>query len=201
MIARKTQKIIYNIVIICLLIGGVTYVCSRFIHLGNIEYTDNAQVKQHITPINTRVPGFIKKIYFDEYQQVRKGDTLLIIEDAEFRLRVAQAEADLKFSKAKIAAMQAEELEGNMHRSEDVAAMTEDLIFAIRSGLLALPGRLAVMVSPIISVPECADAIRKEIYHLMEELSRYRYDPEEYARRVRERMDWSTSPTGDDNDE
>jgi len=94
MIARKTQKIIYNIVIICLLIGGVTYVCSRFIHLGNIEYTDNAQVKQHITPINTRVPGFIKKIYFDEYQQVRKGDTLLIIEDAEFRLRVAQAEAD-----------------------------------------------------------------------------------------------------------
>ena len=95
MIARKTQKIIYNILILCFLIGGATYVCSRFIHLGNIEYTDNAQVKQHITPINTRVPGFIKKIYFDEYQQVRKGDTLLIIEDAEFRLRVAQAEADL----------------------------------------------------------------------------------------------------------
>jgi len=95
MIARKTQKIIYNIVIICLLIGGITYVCSRFIHLGNIEYTDNAQVKQHITPINTRVPGFIKKICFEEYQQVRKGDTLVIIEDAEFRLRVAQAEADL----------------------------------------------------------------------------------------------------------
>ena len=52
MIARKTQKIIYNIVIICLLIGGVTYVCSRFIHLGNIEYTDNAQVKQHLSLIH-----------------------------------------------------------------------------------------------------------------------------------------------------
>ena len=96
MIARKTQKIIYNILILCFLIGGATYVCSRFIHLGNIEYTDNAQVKQHITPINTRVPGFIKKICFEEYQQVRKGDTLVIIEDAEFRLRVAQAEADSK---------------------------------------------------------------------------------------------------------
>ncbi len=95
MIARKTQKIIYNILILCFLIGGATYVCSRFIHLGNIEYTDNAQVKQHITPINTRVPGFIRKICFEEYQQVRKGDTLVIIEDAEFRLRVAQAEADL----------------------------------------------------------------------------------------------------------
>lgn len=93
MIARKVQKLIYNILILCFLIGGAIYVCSRFIHLGNIEYTDNAQVKQHITPINTRVPGFIKKICFEEYQQVRKGDTLLIIEDTEFRLRVAQAEA------------------------------------------------------------------------------------------------------------
>ena len=95
MTKRKVQKIVYNTLIIALLVGGILYVCSKFLHLGNIEYTDNAQVKQHITPINTRVPGFIKKICFAEYQQVRKGDTLVIIEDTEFRLRVAQAEADL----------------------------------------------------------------------------------------------------------
>ena len=70
MITRKIKKLIYNIIIICLLLGGLLYVCSRFIHLGNVEYTDNAQVKQHITPINTRVSGFIKKIYFDEYKPI-----------------------------------------------------------------------------------------------------------------------------------
>lgn len=86
---------IYNILILCFLVGGLVYVCSRFIHLGNVEYTDNAQVRQHITPVNTRVQGFIKKICFEEFQPVKKGDTLLIIEDAEFKLRVAQAEADL----------------------------------------------------------------------------------------------------------
>lgn len=95
MIARKTRRIIYNILIICFLIGGITYVCSRFVHLGNVEYTDNAQVRQHITPVNTRVQGFIKRICFDEFQPVKKGDTLVIIEDSEFRLRLAQAEADL----------------------------------------------------------------------------------------------------------
>lgn len=95
MVTRKIRKIIYNTLILCFLIGGLTYVCSRFIHLGNVVYTDNAQVKQHITPVNTRVPGFIKRICFDEYQPVKKGDTLVIIEDAEFRLRLAQAEADL----------------------------------------------------------------------------------------------------------
>lgn len=55
---------------------------------------DNAQVKQHLTPVNTRVQGFIKKIYFEEYQKVKKGDTLVVIEDIEYRLKVAQAEAD-----------------------------------------------------------------------------------------------------------
>ena len=95
MATRKTKKLVYNIVIICLLVGGLCYVCSRFMHLGNVEYTDNAQVKQHITPINVRVQGFIKQIRFEEYQTVHKGDTLLVIEDAEFRLRLAQAEADL----------------------------------------------------------------------------------------------------------
>ncbi len=95
MVTRKAKKLVYNIVVIALLAIGMVYVCSRFIHLGNVEYTDNAQVRQHITPVNTRVQGFIKKIYFEEYQLIHKGDTLLVIEDAEFRLRLAQAEADL----------------------------------------------------------------------------------------------------------
>lgn len=95
MVTRKTKKMIYNTTVIALLLIGVAYVCSRFIHLGNVEYTDNAQVRQHITPVNTRVQGFIKKIYFDEYKPVHKGDTLLVIEDSEFKLRLAQAEADL----------------------------------------------------------------------------------------------------------
>lgn len=92
---RKVQKLVYNAVAICLLAGGLAYVCSRFIHLGRVEYTDNAQVRQHITPINTRVAGFIRRVCFEEYSPVHKGDTLLLIEDAEFRLRLAQAEADL----------------------------------------------------------------------------------------------------------
>ncbi len=95
MVTRKTKKMIYNTVVIALLVIGLAYVCSRFIHLGSVAYTDNAQVRQHITPVNTRVQGFIKKIYFEEYKPVHKGDTLLVIEDAEFKLRLLQAEADL----------------------------------------------------------------------------------------------------------
>ena len=40
--------------------------------------------------------------------------------------------------KATIAKLEAEELKGKMHRSEDVAAMTTDLIYAIRGAMMAL---------------------------------------------------------------
>ena len=69
---------------------------NHFVHFGDGEFTDNATVQQHITPVNTRVGGFIKEIRFSEYQPVHKGDTLVIIEDSEFRLQLAQAEANLQ---------------------------------------------------------------------------------------------------------
>lgn len=104
---RSTKRILYNVIIICFLAGGLLYVFSRFLHLGNVEYTDNAQVHQHITPVNTRVSGFIRKIYFEEFRPVCKGDTLVVIDDAEFRLRLAQAEADLANALSGCSAMSA----------------------------------------------------------------------------------------------
>lgn len=92
---RKTKKLIYNIFACTLLLGAISWVCEKFIHLGNVEFTENAQVKQHIVPVNSRVQGFIKEVRFDEYSKVSKGDTLVIIEDVEFRYMVAQAEANL----------------------------------------------------------------------------------------------------------
>ncbi|MDR1884446.1 MAG: HlyD family secretion protein [Prevotella sp.] len=91
---KKTKKIAFNVFVGLLILSGLIWVCSRFVHLGKVEYTENAQVKQLIVPVNSRIQGFVSKICFDEYSTVHKGDTLAVIEDAEFRLRVAQAEAD-----------------------------------------------------------------------------------------------------------
>ncbi len=91
---QKIKKIITESVIIAIILVGLAWVASQFIHFGNVEFTDNAQIRQHLVPVNCRVQGFIKKLNFTEYQTVHKGDTLVIIEDAEFKLRLAQAEAD-----------------------------------------------------------------------------------------------------------
>lgn len=92
---ENIKKYVYNTVVIVLIAVGAIVVILNFSHFGNVEFTDNARVRQHITPQNTRVQGFIKEVRFEEFQNVKKGDTLVVIEDAEFRLRLAQAEADL----------------------------------------------------------------------------------------------------------
>lgn len=109
-----------------------------------------------------------------------------------------KSEAKLKTAKATIAELDAKERLGKMHRSEDVAAMTEDLIYAIRSALLALPGRLAVDVIEAKDSAEVSEIIRNEIYKVMEELSNYKYDSAKYQERVRERLRLESA---DDNDE
>lgn len=97
---KKQVKRVYNAVVILLLVGCLGYVCSRFVHWGRVEWTDDAQVHRHIAPVNTRVLGFIKEIRFSDYQHVHKGDTLVVIEDSEYRLQLAKALAGYRGSKS-----------------------------------------------------------------------------------------------------
>ena len=92
---NKITTYIYNTIVILCIVCGAVYAASQFMHFGGGEVTDNARVCQNIVPQNCRVQGFIREVRFTEFQEVKKGDTLVIIEDAEFRLRLAQAEADL----------------------------------------------------------------------------------------------------------
>ena len=90
---KDKKAIIRTIVIIAIIAVGIIWVCSHFFHLGNVEWTDNAQVRRNIVPINSRVQGYIERICFNDFEEVHKGDTLVVIENSEHLLRVAQANA------------------------------------------------------------------------------------------------------------
>ena len=112
-------------------------------------------------------------------------------EDRKLEKARRVADATIKTSKATIAKLEAEELKGSMHRAEDVAAMTDDLVYTIRGALNALPGRLAVDTAAATTPAEASEVIRKEVGKVMRELAAYHYDPKKYEERVRERRDWS----------
>ena len=97
---KSTQKRIANTLILLLIAAALLWILSLFVHLGSVAYTDNAQVRQDIVTVNSRIQGFVKQVCVDEFQEVHKGDTLLIIEDAQYRLRVTEAEAALAVAMA-----------------------------------------------------------------------------------------------------
>ena len=89
----NTKTIIRSILIIAIIADGIIWVSAHFFHLGNVEWSDNAQVRRNIVPINSRVQGYIERICFNDFEEVHKGDTLVVIENSEHLLRVAQANA------------------------------------------------------------------------------------------------------------
>lgn len=91
---HRTKKVISYIVTVAVIAGAAVWVGGRFIRLGNVEYTDNAQVCRQIVPVLSRVQGYVREIRFNEFEPVRKGDTLVVIDDADMRLDVARARAE-----------------------------------------------------------------------------------------------------------
>lgn len=88
------KNLIGKIVAICLLLAGIIVIITMFCD-NRYERTDDAQVEQYISPVNVKVSGYIREIRFTEHQHVRKGDTLLIIDDREYIIALQQAEASL----------------------------------------------------------------------------------------------------------
>lgn len=109
-------------------------------------------------------------------------------EQKEIELNKLKADVSLRTSKAIVAGLNAKELQGKMHRSEDVAAVTEDLVYTIRSALLALVGRLSTDLVGITDQAELSAKIQDEVYAVMETLSTYKYDSKKYEERVRQRL-------------
>jgi membrane fusion protein (multidrug efflux system) len=64
------------------------------------ESTDDAQVEGHIIPVLSKVGGYVDAVTVQDNDSVRAGDTLVRIDDAEYRVRLAQSEAELAAARA-----------------------------------------------------------------------------------------------------
>ena len=122
-------------------------------------------------------------------------------EDKKIEKAKNKAEALYKTAKAEKAKLEAAELKGKMHRSEDVKALTEDIIYAFRGAVMALPGRLAMNCAACGgNAAEISNVIKKEIHVMLNELAEYEYDDAKYEERVRERMKWEAENEEEDDD-
>lgn len=162
--------------------------------LSTVEVTENNRKLRRYDLMPT-IQAYIKYLSDKAYGRDQKES---VSNKEEEKL---QAEVDIKKAKAKIAQLELDELEGRMHSAEDVEAMTTDLCLAVRSALLSMPGQLAIDVAEVTDAAEISEIIKSTVNDILDELSRYEYNPDEYRRRVRERQGWLESHSDDEDDE
>src|SRR5256714_1462101 len=84
---RGTVFMIMGVVLLALVGLGA----RRWIYGLSHVSTDNAQVDGHIVPILPKVGGFVTEVRIDENQNVKAGDTLVVLDDRDYKVRLAQA--------------------------------------------------------------------------------------------------------------
>jgi hypothetical protein len=149
-------------------------------------------VNKKLYVLGDAVKAIITKHDNDAKAKAKKGNAK---EDAERKLK---AEADYKEAQAEMAEIKLKEIRGQMHRSEDVEAAMNDIVYAFRSGVLAMPGRLAMDVAKVSDPNQVSKMIEAECFKVLDELSNYQYDPEYYKKRVTDREGMSIDEESED---
>lgn len=129
----KADKIISRITtIIALIVLVVLIFWGAKTLLGYMKYeeTNDAQVDEYINPITARVSGYIKEVKFEENQTVKKGDTLLLIDDDDYTVQQDEASASLMNAKAQISVQQS-----NIKTAQSSASVADAKIAAAKAKL------------------------------------------------------------------
>ena len=80
---------------------------DRWTGVRNRQVTDDAYIRGDITPLSAKVDGYIQEVAVGDYQAVKAGDLLVEIEHDDYRVRVAQAYADLLAADAAVGNLKA----------------------------------------------------------------------------------------------
>src|SRR5258707_7659052 len=67
------------------------------------QSTDDAYIQSAVSVISPKIEGYIKKVRVADNQEVAEGAILFVIDDRDFKAKVAQAEAAVATGEATIA--------------------------------------------------------------------------------------------------
>jgi membrane fusion protein (multidrug efflux system) len=98
--SRKRRLPLLILGVLVLVLG--TWAVRRYLYSRHHVSTDNAQVDGHITVIAPRISAFINRVLVDDNQHVKTGDTLVVLDDRDLRVKLEQAEAELRDAQATV---------------------------------------------------------------------------------------------------
>lgn len=100
MVNEKIRKRVIIAAAAVLVVAGLAWVLNNWRYNRAHQSTDDAQVDGRIVPVLAKVGGYVTSVSAQENKPVKAGAVLVTIDDAEYRARLAQAEADLAAAQA-----------------------------------------------------------------------------------------------------
>ena len=85
----KKTKLLVVIATAGVVLGGAGY----WLHTRNFESTDDAYTTTHVHDISARVAGYVQSIQVDDNQFVKAGQTLVELDQRDFKVALDQAKA------------------------------------------------------------------------------------------------------------
>jgi membrane fusion protein (multidrug efflux system) len=95
-------NLLLTIMAIAILVGASIWFSKYFLTKKQYLETNDAQVESYINPVSARVSGYIRAVKFEEHTVVKQGDTLVLIDDREYREKVTEAESAVEDARGKI---------------------------------------------------------------------------------------------------
>ncbi len=100
--AHRSFHTLITVIAGCIVFCGIVLGIWFLIFYNNHEETNDAQVDQYVTPVMARVTGFVKEVRYEENQFVYKGDTLIVIDNREYKSHLDRALADVDHARQDI---------------------------------------------------------------------------------------------------
>ena len=100
------RKVLFIVLPVVVLAAGVSGGWYWWNVLRFLQSTDDAYVQSDVSLISPKIEGYIKKVKVADNQEVAEGAVLFVIDDRDFKARVAQAEAAVATGEATIATYQ-----------------------------------------------------------------------------------------------
>ncbi|WP_442589594.1 HlyD family secretion protein [Pedobacter sp. AW31-3R] len=104
---KKKSKVVPIILAVLLVIGAVFGVKEYLYYSVHVD-TDDAQIDGDISPVVARVGGYVNEIKFEENTKVTEGQSLVTLDDRDFKVKLEQAMAGQKGASAGVGVSEAQ---------------------------------------------------------------------------------------------
>lgn len=103
---KKKKSLVFPIILAVIIIVGGVYGYRTYSYGQIHEETDDAQIASNMNPVISKISGYVAEVKVKDNQFVKKGDTLVILDNKDQKMALEQAKAALSTAKSNISSAQ-----------------------------------------------------------------------------------------------